>query len=495
MILHNISESDQGRYKCGTSGSEEFSEENLLQVKAVVLECPGEPVKEGESVTLSCRDKMAASNVTYSFYKDDKERAGSSTGELTLMEVSKTDEGVYKCKSSELRESEAQWLAVAERIVPRIVLSHQQYFQYTDLTVTCGGFFNNMTKWRVLRNIVTETKVNCYKSTEQFGACHLQTVYPSDSGEYWCESQDKRSEKVRITVSEANVILQSPVGSVVVGDNVSLFCITKIKQNTTFDFYKDGLPIKSNVRNGEMILHNISESDQGRYKCGTSGSKEFSEENLLKVKAVVLECPDEPVKEGESVTLSCRDKMAASYVTYSFYKDDKERTGSSTGELTLMEVSKTDEGVYKCKSSELRESEAQWLAVAGGISTSVHNASGGTDFKWSFLIVLVALLLLLLLGFIYRKYKGKCAQRQDSGHEVVEPQETCLYSQISNNNFDTQDINAGGQSADAEMLYASVNKKRKKQKQNCPDPVYSVVNKKKHKQAPSSSGSKVEKSV
>uniref|UniRef100_A0AAV2KM21 Ig-like domain-containing protein n=1 Tax=Knipowitschia caucasica TaxID=637954 RepID=A0AAV2KM21_KNICA len=164
----------------------------------------------------------------------------------------------------------------SERIVPRIVLSHQQYFHYANLTVTCGGFFNNMTKWRV-----------------------------------------------------------------------------------------------------------------GRYKCGTSGSKEFSEENLLQVKAVVLECPDEPVKEGESVTLSCRDKMAASNVTYLFYKDDKERAGSSTGELTLMEVSKTDEGVYKCKSSELRESEAQWLAVA-----------------------------------------------------VVDSQRTMsLYSQISNNNFDAQDIN------------------------------------------------------
>uniref|UniRef100_A0AAV2KQV6 Ig-like domain-containing protein n=1 Tax=Knipowitschia caucasica TaxID=637954 RepID=A0AAV2KQV6_KNICA len=388
----------------------------------------------------------------------------------------------------------------SERIVPRIVLSHQQYFQYSDLTVTCGGFFNNMTKWRVLRNIVTETKDSRGRTLD-----HLLMASPLE--ERLTLKQFLRFGETRPIVelmslhsgdSSVKSLSSYPTTLHKTPDNSERIVPRIVLSHQQYFQYTDLTVTCGGFFNNMTkwrVLRNIVTETKGRYKCGTSGSKEFSEENLLKVKAVVLECPDEPVKEGESVTLSCRDKMAASYVTYSFYKDDKERTGSSTGELTLMEVSKTDEGVYKCKSSELRESEAQWLAVAGGISTSVHNASGGTDFKWSFLIVLVALLLLLLLGFIYRKYKGKCAQRQDSGHEVVEPQETCLYSQISNNNFDTQDINAGGQSADAEMLYASVNKKRKKQKQNCPDPVYSVVNKKKHKQAPSSSGSKVEKSV
>ncbi|KAK7910051.1 hypothetical protein WMY93_014735 [Mugilogobius chulae] len=161
-----------------------------------------------------------------------------------------------------------------------LLVSKLQYFEYTSLNVTCEGFFKDKINWRVLRNIKTKTKSPCVKDSSHYGACHIPMLYAADSGEYWCESEDRRSESVTITVT-----------------------------------------------------------------------------------AVFLESPDQPVSKGENVTLFCRDKMATSNYTSSFYKDDEMIGKSSTGMMTLDKVSKLDEGVYKCQTSEDRESEEQWLAV------------------------------------------------------------------------------------------------------------------------------------
>ncbi|XP_055085193.1 neural cell adhesion molecule 2-like [Periophthalmus magnuspinnatus] len=188
-----------------------------------------------------------------------------------------------------------------------------------------------------------------------------------------------------------------------VGDNVTLRCIKnkKIKPSTKFDFYKDGIRVDTSST-GELTLYNISLSDQGLYKCNIF-ENEFSTENWLQVKAVLLECPDQPVMEGENVTLFCRDKMAAANYTSFFYKDDQMIWNSSSGKLILNKVSKTDEGVYKCQTSEDRESEEQWLAVRGG-NSSITPAHGVLSL--SPLTALVALpVLLFILGFIYKKYK------------------------------------------------------------------------------------------
>ncbi|KAJ0055920.1 hypothetical protein NL108_016112, partial [Boleophthalmus pectinirostris] len=173
-----------------------------------------------------------------------------------------------------------------ERTFPRIVPSQLQFLEYTNLTVTCEGFFNDMIQWRVLRKDEKRNRrTSCNKNTDAFGACHIEALYPSDSGEYWCESDDKRrSERVQVTVTVTDVILESPVRPVTVGDHVTLRCIKrkKLKPSTKFDFYKDGVHVNTSST-GEMILHNISLSDQGLYKCNVS-EKGFTKENLLQVK-------------------------------------------------------------------------------------------------------------------------------------------------------------------------------------------------------------------
>ncbi len=72
-----------------------------------------------------------------------------------------------------------------------------------------------------------------------------------------------------------------------------------------------------------------------------------------------------PVMEGNKVTLSCRNKTTSPHLPADFYKDGLLMGSSSTGEMTIHSVSKSDEGLYKCNISDVGESPESWLAVRG----------------------------------------------------------------------------------------------------------------------------------
>uniref|UniRef100_A0AAQ6IQY6 Ig-like domain-containing protein n=1 Tax=Anabas testudineus TaxID=64144 RepID=A0AAQ6IQY6_ANATE len=74
------------------------------------------------------------------------------------------------------------------------------------------------------------------------------------------------------------------------GDDVTLRCRKKqTPSNLTAEFYKDGVFIRSSST-GEMIIHNVSMSDEGLYKCSISGAGE-SAESWLTVTASITSTP------------------------------------------------------------------------------------------------------------------------------------------------------------------------------------------------------------
>ncbi|XP_044198408.1 high affinity immunoglobulin gamma Fc receptor I-like [Thunnus albacares] len=243
---------------------------------SVILESPVLPLMEGDAATLHCRKKTTSSYFTADFYKDGVLVRSSSTGNMTIHSVSKSDEGLYKC------------------------------------------------------NI-------------------------SGAGE---------SPESRLTVRVGSVILESPAHPVMEADDVTLRCR---KKNTALshiaDFYKHGLHFGTGYK-GEMTIHSVSKSDEGPYKCSISGAGE-SAESWLTVRAVtvILESPVLPVIEGEAVTLHCRNKTASATFTADFYKDGLFMRSSSTGNMTINSVSKSDEGLYKCNISGGGESTESRLTV------------------------------------------------------------------------------------------------------------------------------------
>ena len=96
----------------------------------MILGSPAVPVKERDCVTLCCRIKKTFSKFKADFYKNGHFFRGSSTGELTIHRVSKSDEeGFYKCRIFGAGESPERQLSVkAETMSVNCV----QFYTYWD---------------------------------------------------------------------------------------------------------------------------------------------------------------------------------------------------------------------------------------------------------------------------------------------------------------------------------------------------------------------------
>ncbi|KAK2861518.1 hypothetical protein Q5P01_001051 [Channa striata] len=110
-------------------------------------------------------------------------------------------------------------------------------------------------------------------------------------------------------------------------------------------------------------------SDSGFYWCE---SREGSTSNSVTITVtdgtVILQSPVLPVIEGQNVSLQCKAKNS-SELPADFYKDDILIGTEPTGHMTIHNVTRSDEGVYKCNISSRGESPSSWIYVKGGFST------------------------------------------------------------------------------------------------------------------------------
>ncbi|XP_039464236.1 low affinity immunoglobulin gamma Fc region receptor II-like isoform X3 [Oreochromis aureus] len=106
---------DSGEYWYDTEGGIRSNIINICVTNGpVILESPAVPVLIEETVTLSCRNKTISSNFTADFYKDGGHIHRSSTGNMTIHRVSKSNEGLYKCNISGAGESPESWLNITD---------------------------------------------------------------------------------------------------------------------------------------------------------------------------------------------------------------------------------------------------------------------------------------------------------------------------------------------------------------------------------------------
>uniref|UniRef100_A0A3B4TFQ1 Ig-like domain-containing protein n=1 Tax=Seriola dumerili TaxID=41447 RepID=A0A3B4TFQ1_SERDU len=116
---------------------------------------------------------------------------------------------------------------------------------------------------------------------------------------------------------------------------------------------------KSNISTSSCKITSVYSDDSGEYWC------EAGFGNRSNTGSVILESPALPVTEGDDVTLRCRNKTPASDLTAGFYKDGVFIRNSTTGNMTIHNVSKSNEGLYKCNISGAGESAESWLTVRG----------------------------------------------------------------------------------------------------------------------------------
>ncbi|XP_054864010.1 low affinity immunoglobulin gamma Fc region receptor II-a-like [Amphiprion ocellaris] len=301
------------------------------------------------------------------------------------------------------------------------VTSKQQFFEYESIFFRCVGLDPSV-KWKGVRN-TDNFLPTCMNDTGKPTMHCIFHGFETDSGKYWCESEEgERSSAVNITVTAGSVILESPAFPVTAGQTVILVCRNKAAlANQRVDFYKDGLHIGTGCF-GKMIIQDVSKSDEGLYKCSISTAGESPEswltvtENSLKeetkdgmssccsVDSVVLDSPAHPVMEGEAVMLHCRSNMLSANLSAVFYKDELFIGTGSTGTMTIPNIYKSHEGLYKCRISGVGESPGNWLTVK-----ELHRETclWSDHFFHSLLLlrtvftVVMVVLLLLLVGLLH----------------------------------------------------------------------------------------------
>ncbi|XP_063042869.1 Fc receptor-like protein 5 [Engraulis encrasicolus] len=118
-----------------------------------------------------------------------------------------------------------------------------------------------------------------------------------------------------------------------------------------------------------------SSSDCGVYWCQSESGEQSNPVNITvhSTRNAILESPVHPVAKGDPLTLRCRYHRQPLDISADFYKDGTLLHTSSTGELTIPAVSKSHEGLYKCRNPEKGESPVSWIAVKGNVKKAQGN--------------------------------------------------------------------------------------------------------------------------
>ncbi|CAI5661090.1 unnamed protein product [Oreochromis niloticus] len=128
-IIYPTFESHSGEYWCETEGGIKSEALNItITAGSVILETPTHPVKEGNEVNLNCKNKETQSEQINDFYKDGVSLGTWNQSSMTIKNVSKSDEGLYKRSIDGAGESPESWLAVLKQ-------HHQAPYNETDLSL------------------------------------------------------------------------------------------------------------------------------------------------------------------------------------------------------------------------------------------------------------------------------------------------------------------------------------------------------------------------
>ncbi|CAG5914039.1 unnamed protein product [Menidia menidia] len=108
---------DSGEHWCESGLGEKSNRVNITVTGGrVILESPVLPLMEGMDVALRCRcQPPEACQHGVFFLKDGFLLRNSSTGTITIQNVSRSDQGLYSCRVSRLEESPQSWRPLQAR--------------------------------------------------------------------------------------------------------------------------------------------------------------------------------------------------------------------------------------------------------------------------------------------------------------------------------------------------------------------------------------------
>ncbi|KAM9501673.1 Fc receptor-like protein 5 [Clarias gariepinus] len=361
---------------------------------AVLSVSPQNWLTEGDSVTLSCEVTDSSTDWTFSWYRvvlsrdingnikhkvvllSDSSRG--SGGSYTLDPAALKHTAVYMCRGERgepalhIQYSFPQPLWITGESLPVSLIinpNRTQHFTGDSLSLSCEDQ-SNSTGWTVRHYTQNRGLLFCSQWGSVTGSrCNISPLSTSDTGVYWCESESgENSNPVNITVHDGDVMLDSPVHPVTEGHPLTLRCLdhnTK-SANLQADFYKDGSVLQKQTT-GEMIIHKVSNSNEGFYHC-KHPEKGESPKSWVSVRSLI-----------RAPTHYNNSWCSSPYHT-TWYKnnkslhtegEDRVYTDSTMQKISIRSVRDSDSGVYTCR---LRN-ENQSLEISDPVTLTISGES------------------------------------------------------------------------------------------------------------------------
>ncbi|XP_039678139.1 sialoadhesin-like isoform X3 [Perca fluviatilis] len=204
----------------------------------------------------------------------------------------------------------------------------------------------------------------------------------SDEGFYKCKVGNEESPPSWLLMKDdsvpASLLSVSPdVTQLFEYDGLSLSCGNnsrshgwRIIRATKLDG-KEGMLVNSSEKWGEASpsgfrIHAAKKTDSGVYWCESPARQRSNSLSIsfYGTDKIILQSPGRPVMEGDNVTLHCKTNQPWDSLP-GFYKDGSFIRTERDGHMTIHNVSRSDEGLYKCNISTGGESPPSWLFVRG----------------------------------------------------------------------------------------------------------------------------------
>ncbi|XP_068175873.1 uncharacterized protein [Antennarius striatus] len=264
--------------------------EETVKVSVLVWP-PGSHIYLGECVLLQCTVRSNSSFMwSYQWFRHKLDAAATpnprhlvSSDTYSIIAVTRKDAGSYSCRAegrqnnntSVVLLSQLTTISVSELPPPSLTLtpSTRQFFKGELFTLQCPVSQSKSSDWMLRQFSLGRTArkrlpyvdqcspLGGVVSAEKSGAC-VFTAVSGSSGLYWCEGAKGRSNGVSITVSAGTIIMKIPAFPVLEGEEVVL-----------------------HYRMIKMTIENVTQDDEGFYKCASQDRKMESPESWLSVRA------------------------------------------------------------------------------------------------------------------------------------------------------------------------------------------------------------------
>ncbi|KAM3619699.1 uncharacterized protein V6R79_012222 [Siganus canaliculatus] len=291
--------------------------EETLKVSVSVWP-PGANIYLGECVLLHCTVESNSSlKWSYRWFRHKPHPAPTpnprhlvSGDSYSITAVMREDAGSYQCQVKQVKSSGSSvelysqpvTLSVSELTPPSLTLtpSTRQVFRGDRFTIQCPVSQTNSSGWmlrmftpgrRVRKRVLNTDQCSPLGGavgTEKSDTC-VFVGNSGNSGLYWCEGAEGRSNAVNLTVSYGPIILKAPVLPVSEGERVDLYCQHLTGNQSQATFFKNGAEIfthnsSSSDRVTKMTLENVTQEDEGFYKCSSQDRRMESPQSWLSVR-------------------------------------------------------------------------------------------------------------------------------------------------------------------------------------------------------------------